>query len=65
MMARSFAYMATVLVALSSADVFVAWPAPIPVVFVGVFTLRNTMSASAIESFMFVVKKRFGARAGN
>jgi hypothetical protein len=64
-MARSLAYMATTLVALSSADVFVAWPAPMPVVLVGVLTLRNTISASATESLMFVVKKRFGGRAGS
>jgi hypothetical protein len=36
-----------------------ALPAPMPVIFVGVFTLMKMMSASRIASSMLVEKKRF------
>lgn len=42
---------------------FVACPAPIPYVFVGVLTARKIKSASAIVSSIFVLKNKFGARA--
>mmetsp|Transcript_2955 Transcript_2955/g.10453 ORF Transcript_2955/g.10453 Transcript_2955/m.10453 type:complete len:237 (-) Transcript_2955:196-906(-) len=42
-----------------------ARPAPMPCVFVGVFTLTNTMSASATCFAVSVLKKRFLPRAAN
>ena len=51
------------LVAPSKADMLVACPAPMPIVFVGVFTLRKITSASEMDSAMAVEKKRLGARA--
>jgi hypothetical protein len=63
-MALGFAVRAMSLTALSRAAMFVACPAPIPVVLVGVLTLRRIMSASAIASAISVEKNKLGSRMG-
>lgn len=62
-MALDFAVGAMSLIALSRAAMFVACPAPIPVVLVGVLTLRRIMSASAMALAISVEKNRLGSRA--
>lgn len=55
---------ATSLTTISTAVMSVAQPAPTPVVFVGVLTQMNIMSASAILFDDAVVKVRLGSLAG-
>jgi hypothetical protein len=62
--APGLAAMAISRVAPSSATMLVADPAPIPVNFVGVFTLRKTISASEIDLATSVEKNKLGRRAG-
>jgi hypothetical protein len=57
--------MAISLVAPSRATILVAAPAPIPVILVGVLTLKNTISASETHLATSVEKKRFCCRAGS
>jgi hypothetical protein len=61
--APGFAARAMSLVAPSKADMFVACPAPTPVVLVGVLTLRRMRSASVIAFAISVEKNRLGPRA--
>lgn len=61
--APGLAWMAISLVTASRAVRSVAFPEPIPRVFVGVLTAMSTISASLIVFEISVEKKRFGTRA--
>jgi len=52
------------MIAPSKAARFVAAPAPMPLVLVGVFTLTKTICAAAMQPLMSVENERFGDLAG-